>query len=143
MTEIGSACSKGNFISSTVPAPRGGFARHYIFRGCDLHVERDNFVFGIQGKTGTCFGMNIWKVDSGFDSPAVGFTGMSSDPSSQWSLTLRALRALRAADAEEESYTPFASFSFDGVLGLALDSMAQAGNQKALELPELSVQLCG
>ena len=27
---------------------------------------------------------------------------------------------------QDESYTPFATFSFDGVLGLALDSMAQA-----------------
>lgn len=30
---------------------------------------------------------------------------------------------------QEESYAPFASFSFDGVLGLALDSMAQATNE--------------
>ena len=30
---------------------------------------------------------------------------------------------------QEESYAPFASFSFDGVLGLALDSMAQARNE--------------
>ena len=30
------------------------------------------------------------------------------------------------APSQDESYTPFATFSFDGVLGLALDSMAQA-----------------
>lgn len=33
--------------------------------------------------------------------------------------------------SKEESYTPFASFSFDGVLGLALDGMAQAGSLEA------------
>ncbi|CAK9062560.1 Cathepsin E-A [Durusdinium trenchii] len=38
----------------------------------------------------------------------------------------------------EESYTPFASFSFDGVLGLALDSMAQSNEFSVMNLLQQS-----
>ena len=38
---------------------------------------------------------------------------------------------------KDESYTPFATFSFDGVLGLALDSMAQALGRWSLLYPAL------
>ena len=39
---------------------------------------------------------------------------------------------------QEESYTPFASFSFDGVLGLALDSMAQSNEFSVMNLLQQS-----
>eukprot|EP00434_Breviolum_minutum_P043171 symbB.v1.2.038468.t1/scaffold6002.1/size21864/2 len=38
----------------------------------------------------------------------------------------------------EESYAPFASFSFDGVLGLALDSMAQSNEFSVMNLLQQS-----
>ncbi|CAJ1400121.1 unnamed protein product [Effrenium voratum] len=41
----------------------------------------------------------------------------------------------------EESYTPFASFSFDGVLGLALDGMAQSNEFSVMNLMSSSGML--
>ena len=49
--------------------------------------------------------------------------------SSTFCLSLPQQRCRDLHPGQEESYAPFASFSFDGVLGLALDSMAQATNE--------------